>query len=513
MPTQTEFYIAEAAVQAEIVRRGIEIPETTDPLVTETSAYLKEFFKFQKDQGNTRDQYSIKSSILSGLVPIETPEDSEEEEVMSVAKIESEVQTTQTPEVESEEKPESTEQTTDPTPEVRADTIVDMSYEQIMTGVSSAIIKTMGYGAWVVATKADHVVVTDWESGKFYKVPYTINGTDIELGEKSEVTQQFIERSQDRIRVFRSAKGETRWTTISSNTYRDSYKTKFSHEALQEAVDSMRSSGDYGELRLEHHPASRIGKGDYSAVIGDFLMEAGTFDDTPMARAAIKTLEEDTEAKFKISIGFFSDDRYLTKDGVYTGKVRIFERSVTSIPANPLTAISPERVGEYMVGADVKKRLADIVGEEFAEVVTSKGDEGIKSLMQALGVRTSDLENPSVNLRQGEQEQQEPPKEIVIKDKDGKVMRAVREDLLEAPKGTPDIADTIRAAVTEAITPIVDRLDALESGSRTNPNDEKPRQWNYRVVEDGPKLNEEEKQEAETLVGAGSGAFWDKFGR
>jgi len=66
----------------------------------------------------------------------------------------------------------------------------ELSYEDIRQLVSAAINKgNPMLDFWVCDTYPEYVIADDWETGKWWKVPYTLDGTDITVGTPEEVTQ------------------------------------------------------------------------------------------------------------------------------------------------------------------------------------------------------------------------------------------------------------------------------------------------------------------------------------
>jgi len=178
-------------------------------------------------------------------------------------------------------------------------------------------------------------------------------------------------------KVFKDKDGNLRWLTFSSNAFEDLDKELFTTKALEEAVEYADKTGERGPLLIYHVPSAAIGHCDYQAVQGRFLMESGTFDDTPLgSKAAEYFANSDEERQVSIGFEYNSGDEL---DGVYDW-LRIKERSVTPFgaAANPWTHF--QLVGGKELDSKKREDLIKIVGEELAYKVISDADEATKEL-------------------------------------------------------------------------------------------------------------------------------------
>jgi hypothetical protein len=126
-----------------------------------------------------------------------------------------------------------------------------------------------------------------------------------------------------------------------------------------------------------HIPGTEIGKCDFQAVQGRFLIESGTFDDTPMGNKALEYLLSNKES-FQVSIGY----KYIQgdeEDGTYDW-LRFRERSICpeGTAANPWTEF--QIFGGKEMDDQHKATLTKIFGEELANEVVSKADSKTKEL-------------------------------------------------------------------------------------------------------------------------------------
>jgi len=164
------------------------------------------------------------------------------------------------------------------------------------------------------------------------------------------------------------------WMAISSNTLWDLEDERIDVDAMDDAIKYAWDNSNFGELRIEHVPNSRIGTCTGMVRLGTFLVEWGHFDGDKI-EVAKRLATSDTE--YKISVGFLYHPDNLV-EGVYTKSIRIFERSITRIPANYFTGIGVLEGGKtmsktIMVNDDMKASLAELLGDDKADELLSQG--------------------------------------------------------------------------------------------------------------------------------------------
>lgn len=507
MASDNEFMIAEAALQAEFLRRKMTPPETEDSLSELTEGYLADLFADKPDLKAKKNP--IRSTFLQRMW----------EDDMSAKPVIQNIYIG-TNGVRDEDAEEEEQEEVREAPAEAAAPVVEAarpSYEEWGKAIAQAVRSygiVEGADYWPITIHEDHVVASDWHTGKFYRFDYSMEDNSPKLEAPRELAENQVDVAQAEksapFQMLRQRDGRFRWLAISSNTYKDSYKENFSKDSLEEAVSAMQKSGDHGELRLEHFPTSRIGTCDFSKVLGNFLVESGTFDSTPRAKKTIETLQEDGEAKWRVSIGFFYNPKYLV-DGEYKSHVRINERSITQIPANTLTAISLAELGGSMENADTKARLAAIVGDEFAEEMLSEAKE-MPALFAAIGRKAAAEGFTASGVREetktDEKKDELPPRMIVVDD-EGNEMEIVREDLVEEAKAgisRGEIKAIMRELFQEEILPAI----------KKETDSELPRETRYRITKNGRGARtKEEKEEAQQVMEAVAGnsvaGFWASF--
>lgn len=179
--------------------------------------------------------------------------------------------------------------------------------------------------------------------------------------------------------IFRTKDGDYRWIAVSSNGFEDREQEIVATKALEADVARKDASGDRGVLRLFHVPEADIGQCDFQDVAGRFLVESGTFDDTPLARKALDYLKS-TEERLGMSIGFRYPETAF-KDGVY-GEIDIVERSICpwNNVANPFTAFQTLK-GDASMADDAKKTwLNNVIGPDLTAEIYAKAEAGTKDL-------------------------------------------------------------------------------------------------------------------------------------
>ncbi len=91
----------------------------------------------------------------------------------------------------------------------------DMSFEEIGSLIRAKLPRhqgpfEVGPDYWLEATYPEYVIVQDWDSGKRYRVPYTISGDDVTFGAAEEVEVAYVPADQsDEDRIVAAAAAVT----------------------------------------------------------------------------------------------------------------------------------------------------------------------------------------------------------------------------------------------------------------------------------------------------------------
>jgi len=181
---------------------------------------------------------------------------------------------------------------------------------------------------------------------------------------------------------FIEKEGRTYWVALSASAFKDRDGEIISRKALDYAVKFADRTGERGELRLFHLPGSKVGKCLVSFREDCFLVEAGVWDETPLAQAAMKTIRENPD-RYGVSIGFVFDPQY-AHDGVFEDRVIVIERSITTKEraACPFTSI--ELASKEVSEMSVRDDLIELVGAENADKVLARAKELSEKLKQYL---------------------------------------------------------------------------------------------------------------------------------
>lgn len=305
--------------------------------------------------------------------------------------------------------------------------------------------------------------------------------------------------------------GKVRWLTISSGGFEDRDGEVVSTAFLQSAVKQADVTGDRGPLQVLHIPGSRIGECDFQAVVGGFLLESGTFDDTPAGQAAAKFLSEHA-GEYGVSIGFLYKNR--TPDGVFEPPGVIIERSVLpkDMAAFPWSAIEVEDLEvKGMIDERKKEELVRIVGEEEAERILSQVEQHAKALREA-GIRFKETESGTEGEANDKAKEQGPYSyELVLSPESLQtIAKELSDDISAAVEektaATMRAVEELQAAV-KSLAETVDRLAQAEDARLEEKVRNLPRATLRRVAvrptRDNPVLKEGDGNEPESLVERG----------
>lgn len=226
----------------------------------------------------------------------------------------------------------------------------------------------------------DHVVAcSGYGSGsKTYIVSYTTNNDEHTFSEMTQWQQveptlvyQPVEKSE--LLVEKSEDGTFQWTAISSNSFRDTDGEVVSTQAMDFAIEIAKKRGSYGNLVWEHYDELPIGVCKSQQRVGNFLVETGTFLDTPLGQKAAEKIKSAEPGKYRISIGFKYWQGTKSDDGEYS-IIDIFHRACTDHPANKGTAL------------EVNKSMKQLTDEVKATVMKDLGltQEELDAVLKAV---------------------------------------------------------------------------------------------------------------------------------
>lgn len=184
----------------------------------------------------------------------------------------------------------------------------------------------------------------------------------------------------ERFKVFTDNEGKPRWISASANAFQDREKEIFTTKALEEAIEYGDKSNERGPLLVFHVKSAVIGQCDYQALAGRFLIESGTFDDTPLGQKALEYFRT-TDEEHQVSIGY----KYVLgdeQDGQYDW-LRIRERSVCPAGTAANTWTDFKVIGDMDMNATKVATLEKMFGADLAKTVISQAEEATKTLEEA----------------------------------------------------------------------------------------------------------------------------------
>lgn len=252
------------------------------------------------------------------------------------------------------------------------------------------------------------------------------------LGKKEEPVIKFTPG----MKVYKDKQGRDRWLSFSSNAFMDLDRELFTTKALEEAVGYADKSGERGPLMFYHIPGTECGQCDTQAIAGRFLVESGTFYDTPLGAKALEYLKN-SEDEHQVSIGYeYIEGDQL--DGVYDW-LRIKERSFLPFgtAANPWTDF--KLIGEKEMDQRHRDALENVFGKELTETIVAGAE-----------ARTKELEaSVSFKAKKPAEDEEEDDSKFPPKKKENETVEAVAEPVVTVDqlKGLGELIANLTAEV------------------------------------------------------------------
>lgn len=221
-----------------------------------------------------------------------------------------------------------------------------------------------------------------------------VEGEEKEAGmaeEEKVMEEKIVEKETVPIlSKFFSVKGKDDkdyWVSLSGSSFKDRENEIIAKKAILYGIAHGDKTGQRGELRLYHYPNSRVGECQFQMLVGNFLVEAGTWDDTPRALGAKKWTEKNDAGN---SVGFFYNPKKFKRDKaldamVYEDEIILFERSILKRKhaSCPWATVSTIQGG--LKAMSHKKDLVEMIGEEETKAVLEGAKDASKDL-ENLGV-------------------------------------------------------------------------------------------------------------------------------
>ena len=266
----------------------------------------------------------------------------------------------------------------------------------------------------------------------------------------------------DRFFVYKAADGSARWASISNVAIKDKEFEIVTEKAYDDAIEYARETGDFGEIDLVHVDGTDVGQCDVMMRAGKRLIEGGPFDDTDLARGAIKAVESDPDY-WGVSIKFVYDPSKFDGEK-YHGNIRIRKRTI--LPQE-MAASFGTRFVAMNGGSKMKDELSDKaravlaelnVSEDEIETLAEKQIEpepNVVEKIETVEVRKSVWERLKEALLGAEEAEPEPDAETggeeIVEEVEPAEVQEKQEDMTEAIK-----------ALTVAIsTPLIEQIGVL----------------------------------------------------
>ena len=173
----------------------------------------------------------------------------------------------------------------------------------------------------------------------------------------------------DRFLVYKAADGSARWASISNVAIKDKELEIVTEKAYDDAIEYARETGDFGEIDLVHVDGTDVGGCDLMMRAGKRLIEGGPFDDTGLARGAIKAVESDPDY-WGVSIKFVYDPSKFDGEK-YHGNIRIRKRTI--LPQEMAASFGTKFVA-MDGGNKMKDELSDKARAALEKLLVSKDE-------------------------------------------------------------------------------------------------------------------------------------------
>lgn len=339
--------------------------------------------------------------------------------------------------------------------------------------------------------------VTFAPRAEWQEVALTYTPKGKELGEPVfrmavAVAKAILGQKETLTTVWKDKDGQRYYMALVSMSIWDEEDQLVTKEGMDSSIAISRKYDYHSGVYIRHVvPEGLVGRSLYERRLGPYWIEVGKFLDGPLADRAYEILEKDEEDKWRLSIGFIT-----TKDQEEEGRyIRLlkYDSTITDRPALPVTQVlaiggrnSMEGIAKLLefLNSDGEGRgekdmamLAEIFGVEEKELVAKvKEVKGLKEVKAAIAALEDDDTKKKLLAAigtPGEEEDDDEGKKKKEKEKvlDPDVVQALKGLLAGEPsaKPVPELeptsaltAEEFKAAVEEALAPLVQRVDALE---------------------------------------------------
>lgn len=312
------------------------------------------------------------------------------------------------------------------------------------------------------------------QSGKLYSVPLTVSKDTVEMGEWTQVKEEFSPITQSTFSVLRQKDGTYRWFCIAGTTVLNRDGEIDSSELFDSFVERAEKTGEYPRLDFYHQGSSdpdlwEFGTADYLARDGVCYIASGTFDkDHPLARAAIKACM-DEDCPWGNSIEFYANSEPeliladpevripVYKDGENTRISIVKEEDAAGL----FTRMGVKGEVKRVMDKKTKEALKELFGDDedgFKKFVESsdtvnrtvKDDKLIHRKKRAVEAEANADEETEDEETDEEELDEEDDGQIVI---DEGVVEAIAQQMTQTPefKTMADSLETIKKAVADMV--------------------------------------------------------------
>lgn len=236
------------------------------------------------------------------------------------------------------------------------------------------------YSEWVLLGSWDE------ENGeRLWRLPYVVTADEEVQADWDSLTEvrrqvEYIPKASAGFKSVKGADGRWYWIGISGSAYVDRDLEIISRKSLTDAVAYGDETGNRGTLDIYHIPGTDVGDCIAQALVGNFLVEAGVWHDTPLAEKARQWTDE-IGGDAGLSVMFSFEPAEKTR-GIYNGPIIIHKRSLLRVDdaACPWTAFwgGVKMGGEKGMGT--LKDLEQVVGPELAAAIVEQAATTDKAL-------------------------------------------------------------------------------------------------------------------------------------
>jgi hypothetical protein len=203
--------------------------------------------------------------------------------------------------------------------------------------------------------------------------------TSLRTDLKGVVKKEIVAQAANRLpfTVFKDAKGQYRWVSVSSSGFVDGDGEIVSTKALADDVARCDITGEYGVLDWWHTPVV-LGQCDFNAMHGKLLVESGTFNHSLVAQKFAQAIaKKEFEPGISIEFGH-GEPGPLVRPGrvyekIYKVKRALLPAHIASNVASKLEVVKTANSGQ--ITKEVKRkmdmhkeqRLRELLGSELVD--------------------------------------------------------------------------------------------------------------------------------------------------